>query len=344
MSEFFNKLNGISYPYVIAEVSQNHDGSLGQAHAFIDAVATTGCDAIKFQTHIADQESTVFEPFRVKFSYEDKTRYDYWKRMEFTDEQWSGLYDHAKEKGLDFLSSPFSIKALELLDKIGVPAWKFGSGEVFNQSLLDRAIQTKKPIILSTGLSTYDEIVKQVGYIKSKNGEVCVLLCVTAYPSQPEMINILDIRKFLKMIDCPIGISDHSATVYPSLSAVTLGATVIEVHVTMSSYMFGPDVKASVTLEQLMEIVEGSRFITKMLRSKNNYDVRDSERESLKKMFSKSLYYNRDIAKGNTITEDDLIEKKPNDGIGSNMKKSLLGRVLNKGVSKDDLVRIEDFK
>lgn len=344
MSEFYNKLKGTAHPYVIAEVSQNHDGSLGQAHAFIDAVATTGADAIKFQTHIADQESTAFEPFRVKFSYEDRTRYDYWKRMEFTDEQWSGLYEHAKEKGLDFLSSPFSVKALDILDKIGVPAWKFGSGEVFNQSLLDRAIQTRKPIILSTGLSTYDEIAKQVEHIGSKDGEACVLLCVTAYPSQPEMINILDVKKFLGMTHCPIGISDHSATVYPSLSAVTLGATVVEVHVTMSPYMFGPDVKASVTLEQLTEIVEGSRFITKMLRSKNNYDARDSGRESLKKMFSKSLYYNRNMDKGETITECDLIEKKPNDGIDSSMGKSFLGRVLNKDVIKDDLVRVEDFE
>lgn len=344
MSEFYEKLKGIFHPYVIAEVSQNHDGSLGQAHAFIDAVATTGADAIKFQTHIADQESTALEPFRVKFSYEDKTRYDYWKRMEFTDDQWFGLYIHAKEKGLDFISSPFSMKALELLDAIGVPAWKFGSGEVFNQALINKAIQTKKPIILSTGLSTYDEIEEQVKYVENKGGEVCVLYCVTAYPSRSEMINILDIKKLSDIVHCPIGISDHSATIYPSLSAVTLGATIIEVHVTMSHYMFGPDVKASITLEQLTEIVEGSGFITKMLKSNNNYDIRDVERESLKKMFSKSLYYSGNLVKGKTITEDNLIGKKPNDGIDANMKHNFIGKVLNRNVMKDDLVKMEDFE
>ena len=125
-------------PYIIAEVSQNHDGSLGQAHAFIDAVAITGADAIKFQTHIAEAESTIYEPFRVKFSYEDDTRYDYWKRMEFTESQWKELYEHARNKGLDFLSSPFSVEALEMLDRIGVEAWKFGAGEVFNNILFNK--------------------------------------------------------------------------------------------------------------------------------------------------------------------------------------------------------------
>ena len=117
ITDIWNRNN----PYIIAEISQNHDGSLGQAHAFIDAVASTGADAIKFQTHIAEEESTVFEPFRVKFSYEDVTRYDYWKRMEFTEEQWIGLFEHATKLGLDFLSSPFSEKALIMLN---IKIWK----------------------------------------------------------------------------------------------------------------------------------------------------------------------------------------------------------------------------
>src|SRR2546427_6005943 len=108
---------------VIAEVAQNHDGSLGAAHAYIDAVARAGADAVKFQTHIAAAESTAGEPWRVKFSRQDATRYDYWKRMEFTEEQWHGLKKHAEERGLLFLSSPFSVEAVELLERVGVPAW-----------------------------------------------------------------------------------------------------------------------------------------------------------------------------------------------------------------------------
>src|SRR5262249_4322806 len=117
---------------VVAEVAQAHDGSLGAAHAYIDAVAKTGVDAVKFQTHIAAAESTAAEPWRVKFSLQDKTRFDYWRRMEFTPEQWQGLRQHAHEKNLIFLSSAFSGEAVDLLTRLDVPAWKVGAGEITN--------------------------------------------------------------------------------------------------------------------------------------------------------------------------------------------------------------------
>src|SRR6185312_6966331 len=135
--------------YLIAEVAQAHDGSIGMAHAFIDAAADAGVDAIKFQTHIADAESTLDEKFRIKMSGQDQTRYDYWKRMEFSAEEWAGLSQHARERGLTFLSSVFSVPALQLLDRLGVPAWKFGSGEIVTSDLLDAAIATGKPLLIS---------------------------------------------------------------------------------------------------------------------------------------------------------------------------------------------------
>lgn len=331
------------YPYVIAEIGQNHDGSLGQAHAFIDVVADCGADAVKFQTHIADQESTLFEPFRVNFSYEDETRYAYWKRMEFTEKQWKGLYDHAVARGIDFLSSPFSVAALEMLDRIGVSAWKFGSGEVFNRPLLDKAIETGKPIIISTGLSTLKEILEQVEYIRNKGGNVCVLYCVTAYPSKPGEINVRQIELLKKELMCPVGISDHSSTVFPALAAITLGAVAVEVHVTMSRYMFGPDVKASVLPEQLKEIVEGARFISEMLHSENDIRVRNKEQEELKSIFSKSLYYSDSLKKGHVINEKDLIAKKPNCGIDCSDIWKFIGRELAYDVSRDQVLCDEDF-
>lgn len=328
-------------PFIIAEVSQNHDGSLGQAHAFIDAVAATGADAIKFQTHFADQESTPLESFRVNFSYEDQSRYDYWKRMEFTEEQWQGLYSHAKARGLVFLSSPFSVKAMEILEKIGVPAWKFGAGEVFSSMLLRQASETGKPIILSTGLSTYCDIEEQLSMVDMQN--VALLQCVTAYPSTANQININLIPKLIDKYKVPIGISDHSATIYPSLAAVTLGASIVEVHVTMSKYMFGPDVKASVTIEQLKEIVEGSKFIYQMRCNSNDLDCRNNEQEKLKQLFSKSLYYSRDLMLGHTIEPDDLIAKKPGIGMLPEAQYSIIGRALKINVQKDDLLSINDF-
>lgn len=313
-------------PYIIAEISQNHDGSLGQAHAYIDAVASTGADAIKFQTHIAEEESTIFEPFRVKFSYEDNTRYDYWKRMEFTPEQWKGLYDHARDVGIDFLSSPFSEMALDILQKIDVPAWKFGAGEVFNERLLDKAIQTNKPILLSTGLSTYEDIEKQIEKIVANGNKFVLFQCVTAYPSSAEMIDINQIVDFKKRFHCEVGISDHSATIYPSLAATTLGASAIEVHVTMSHYMFGPDVRASVNIEQLKQIVEGTKFITMMRNTHIDLSTRNDKKNDLKSMFSKSLFATRYIRKGEVISTDMFKAKKPNIGIDSNNFNMILGK------------------
>src|SRR5690606_972654 len=132
---------------------QAHDGSLGLAHAFIDAIAKTGADAVKFQTHIAHAESSPEEPWRVKFSRQDNSRYDYWKRMECSEEQWAGLKSHAEELGLVFLSSPFSLEAVDLLERLQIQAWKIASGEVSNVLLLDRILRTHKPVLLSSGMS-----------------------------------------------------------------------------------------------------------------------------------------------------------------------------------------------
>ncbi len=331
-------------PYIIAEVAQNHEGSLGQAHAFIDAVATTCADAIKFQTHIAEEESTPDEPFRVNFSYEDKTRYDYWKRMEFTSEEWSGLYQHATEKGLAFLSSPFSVKALEMLDRLGVPAWKLGSGEVFNWVLLQKAIITGKPIVLSTGLSVLEEIDVQVAAVQEHGNELLLMQCVTEYPAVPEHIDISLIPEYRQRYNCPVGISDHSATIYPALAAVTLGAAAVEVHVTLSKYMFGPDVKASVTLEQLQAIVEGSAFIHTMRQSRADRHHRTTEKDELKRIFSKSIYLSKDLDKGAIIKEDCISLKKPQAGIDAARYAEVLGKKMKSGRLQGTPLQWEDIE
>src|SRR6185369_1935193 len=131
--------------------------SLGTAHAFVDAIADAGADAVKFQTHIAAAESTPSEPFRVKFSRQDATRYDYWRRMEFSEDGWRGLAQHCADRGVLFISSPFSLEAVDLLERVGQPIWKVASGEVSNTRLLDRVLATGKPVLLSTGLSPLAE-------------------------------------------------------------------------------------------------------------------------------------------------------------------------------------------
>jgi N,N'-diacetyllegionaminate synthase len=143
---------------IIGEVAQMHDGSLGTAHAYIDAVAGAGADGVKFQTHIAAAESTPGEPWRVKFSPQDSTRYQYWKRMEFSEEQWRGLAEHARDRGLIFLSSAFSAEAVELLERLGMAAWKVGAGEVSNLPLIERMARTGRPVLLSSGMSGWADV------------------------------------------------------------------------------------------------------------------------------------------------------------------------------------------
>ena len=164
-------------PYIIVEIGQAHDGSLGILHSYIDALSKTGIDAIKFQTHIADAESSPQEPFRVNFSYEDKTRFDYWKRMEFTFEQWLEIKKHCDEVGLEFISSPFSIAAVDLLEKINVKKYKIGSGEVTNYLMLDKIAKTGKDIILSSGMSSFNELDDVFKFLSAYNKKISVLQC-----------------------------------------------------------------------------------------------------------------------------------------------------------------------
>ncbi|MBE9544828.1 MAG: N-acetylneuraminate synthase family protein, partial [Proteobacteria bacterium] len=300
---------------IIAEVAQAHDGSLGTAHAYIDAVADCGADAVKFQTHIAAAESTPDEPWRIKFSPQDATRYDYWKRMEFTEAQWVGLKRHADERGLLFLSSPFSFEAVDLLDRIGVAAWKIPSGETANTPMLDRMLATGLPVLLSTGMSPQSEIDDAVQHIRKSGVPLVIFQCTSAYPCPPEKVGLNLISSFRERYDCPVGLSDHSGTIYPGLAAVTLGIQMLEVHVTFSRQMFGPDVPASVTTAELRQLVEGIRFIEKMMTNPVDKEEMARDMKALRSMFTKSIVARRKIEAGTILTDDDVTLKKPGTGI-----------------------------
>src|SRR5262245_48088742 len=194
--------------FIVAEVAQAHDGSLGIAHAYIDAVASAGADAVKFQTHIAAAESTPGEPWRVKFSKQDASRYDYWKRMEFTEEQWRGLKQHAEERGLLFLSSPFSSAAVQLLERLDVAAWKVASGEVSNVLLLDEMVRTNKPVLLSSGMSNLAELDRAVELVRDARVPVAVLQCTSLYPCPPEKVGLEQLAAYRQRYQCPVGLSD----------------------------------------------------------------------------------------------------------------------------------------
>jgi N-acetylneuraminate synthase len=329
---------------IVAEVAQAHDGSLGMAHAYIDAIADAGADAVKFQTHIAAAESTPQEPWRIKFSQQDATRYEYWQRMEFTENQWLGLKDHADERGLIFLSSPFSLEAVDLLSRIGVAAWKVPSGETANTPMLDKMITTGLPIILSTGMSTLDEIDGAVNRIKEGGVSLVVLQCTTAYPCPPEKIGVNLISFFRERYGGLVGLSDHSGTIYPGLAAVACGLQMLEVHVVFSREMFGPDVPASITTAELRQLVEGVRFIEKMMDNPVDKEAIAEEFDELRSTFTKSIVACKNLKAGSILKADDLTLKKPGTGLPPARLADIIGRRLKRSVAADTLIEESDFE
>lgn len=334
----------MSETFIIAEIAQAHEGSLGLAHSYIDALAETGVNAVKFQTHIADAESSENEEFRVNFSYEDSSRFNYWKRMEFTLPQWEGLKKHCEEKGMEFISSPFSIAAVELLEILNVKRYKIGSGELSNYLMLHKIAQTRKPIILSSGMSDWKELDEVIKFLKPFGNNLSLLQCTTAYPTPPELWGLGAINEMKKRYQVPIGYSDHSADTSACIAAVTLGASILEFHVVFSHQMFGPDAKASLTIEQVKQLVSGVRKIETALQHihlKNDA----SGFATLKTMFGKSLAVNKHLAAGHVITIDDLESKKPgNKGIPAKLFLSVIGKKLKHDLLQWSFLRNDDLQ
>lgn len=327
---------------IIGEVAQTHDGSLGQAHAFIDAIANAGADAVKFQTHIAAAESTRSEPWRVKFSPQDETRYEYWERMEFSKEQWAGLKEHADRRGLLFLSTAFSIQAFELLEEIGMSVWKIASGEVGNLPLLERIAATGNPVILSSGMSDWNEMEQTVKQFRKGGNPLAVLQCTSAYPCPPEKVGLNMLEVLREKFACPVGLSDHSGNIFAGLAAATLGAEVLEIHVTLSREMFGPDVPASVTTTELRQLVDGVRAIEKMIANPVDKEDAAAELSPLRQIFTKSIYAGEFIPAGTVLAEKHFQLKKPGVGIPAAELPNLIGQRLLRNLQADELLLLED--
>jgi len=269
--------------FIIGEVGLAHDGSLALAHAFVDAIAQAGADAVKFQLHTLAEPN---RPLRTR-SWQYETRHDQWKRTAFTPEQWAILHDHACNAGLEFLCSPFSVEAVKFLDHL-VPAWKIPSGEITNDLLLKAVARTGKLVLLSTGMGTTDEIDRALDmideYASPESATYTVLMHATsAYPCPPERIGLNQFGDWVGQ--AAEGLSDHSGTIYPGLAAVTLGCDVLEVHVKLSEWDQGPDASSSLTPEKLKQLVEGVRFIETMKANPVDKDQMARELQPMRELF-----------------------------------------------------------
>lgn len=338
MKNLFNKK-----PYIIAEIGQAHEGSVGIAHSYIDALCNVGINAIKFQTHIAEAESSPDEKFRIEFSFEDKSRIDYWKRMEFTEDQWIGLKKHCNSQNLDFISSPFSMAAVDLLISVDVDAFKIASGEVSNHLMLKKISETGKPVIISSGISSYDNLNQAISIFDKSDIELGILQCTTSYPTLPKEWGLNVVSELQEIYNYPIGFSDHSGNIYASFAAAALGAQIFEFHVVFDKLMFGPDSSSSLTIKEVKQVVEGINQIGESIN--HRLDKNDTLKyNKLKNIFEKSLSVNRNVKAGETIEENMLETKKPkNCGIPASEYKAIVGRKFSRDLDKWNFIKKSDI-
>lgn len=328
---------------VIAEIAQAHDGSLGMAHAYIDAVAEAGADGVKFQTHLAAAESTARESWRRRFTEQDDSRFDYWRRMEFRPADWQALADHARARGLFFLSSPFSLEACDLLEQVGVAAWKVASGEVSNGPLFARMAASGLPLLISTGMSPWPEIDRAVAAARAADSPFAVLQCTSRYPTPFEEVGLNVLGELRERYGCPVGLSDHSGSPYAGLAAATLGAAVVEVHVAFSRQVFSPDLEVSLTVDELGWLCRGVAAIGRMRRLVDKDQVA-RDLQPMRELFTKSLVAARPLAAGDILAAGDLTLKKPGGGLPADQLFVVCGRRLRRPLAVDDALAWDDLE
>lgn len=268
---------------IIAEIGLAHEGSLGQAIAYCKAVAKAGADIVKFQCHHGDTVSR-FRP-GTQFP-QDKTRQGYWRRTGFSRTEWDKLFGCAGECGVRTCVSVFSPEAVALLDGLPIDYWKLGSAQTSDIALIEQLTHRDGELIISTGMSDWQEIDSAVCAACRRGRYPTVMQCTSTYPCPPERVGLGIMDEMRRKYDpCKVGLSDHSGTIWPSVAAAAQGADFCEVHVCWSRECFGADVKASITIDELRQLVNGVRFIEKMLANSVDKDEQASTMGEMRELF-----------------------------------------------------------
>ena len=323
---------------VVAEIGNNHDGSVRQAERLVEAAAEAGADAVKFQTHIADAEMLPSTPTPPHF---DEPRYEFTKRMELTLDAHLGLKAFAEERGLIFFSTPFSVEAVQLLDRVGVPAYKIASGEVTNPPLLKAVAATGQPVLLSSGMSGFDDVERAADVFRNAGSPFLVLQCTSTYPCPPELVNLRAMVAMGERLDCLYGLSDHTPGIAASIAAVALGASVVEKHFTLSKRLYGPDHHASLEPDELKRLVESVREVEVALGTSGK--ERDPAHDAVRATFEKSVVSLTAIPAGAVLEESMLATKRPGTGIPSARLPELIGRRAGRDIDANVLIEEADL-
>jgi len=329
--------------FVVAEIGSVHDGSFGNAKQAVFLAKQCGADAVKFQVHISAAETLKTAPAPSYFNTE--RRWDYFKRTAFTLAQWKEIKTFCDETGIEFMASPFSEEAVELMRKVGMRVWKIPSGEVTNLPLLKKIASYGQYVILSSGMSSWEELDKAVKVIRSANSKckTTILQCTSEYPCPYERVGLNIMEQMAKRFELSVGLSDHTLDIFVPIVAVSRGASVIEKHLTFSRSMYGSDARHSLEPEDFAQMVKGIRVAEKILASPIDKDKVLKRYRKMKKIFQKSIVASSDLPAGRRLVREDLDFKKPGTGISAADADFVIGKTLARAVRKDQMLSRRDF-
>jgi N,N'-diacetyllegionaminate synthase len=331
--------------FIIAEAGVNHNGDIGLAKKLIDVASDAGASAVKFQTFISENVVTRDAgkaEYQKVTTGEAESQYAMIKKLELSFDQFRELKKYADKKKILFLSTPADNECADFLNQLGVPVFKISSGEVTNYPLLKHLAALKKPVILSTGMSTLGEIEEAIRILESKGlKEIIVLHCITNYPSRIEDANLKVIDTLRSAFRYPVGFSDHTEGIITSLAAVAMGACVVEKHFTLDKALPGPDHSASLDPSELKALVTGIRQIESAM---GNGERKLSPAEAeIKKVARRSIIAGKEIKKGMLITEEMLVLKRPGTGLHPDFLPYIIGSRSRIAIRKDQLIRLNDI-
>lgn len=329
--------------FVIAEAGVNHNGSLKRAKEMVIKAREAGADAIKFQTFKSEK---LVSTFAEKAAYQientgsaDESQLEMVKKLELSFDDFRELQAFSKEKGIQFLSTPFDLESIDFLNQLEMPFWKLPSGEVTNYPYLVKIAQTHKDIVMSTGMCTLDEISEALAVLRENGaGKIALLHCNTEYPTPMEDVNLKAMESLRKAFDAPIGYSDHTKGIEVPIAAVAIGAMIIEKHFTLDRNMEGPDHKASLEPSELKAMVQAIRNIEKAIGTGDKKPT-PSEIKNMA-IARKSIVANQTIKKGEIFTEKNITTKRPGTGISAMRWRQVLGQKATRDFTEDELIEV----
>lgn len=342
-----DKLIGWHEPvFVIAEAGVNHNGDVTMARSLIDVAADAGADAVKFQTFHADRIATAEAPkagYQLQTTGEAESQLEMLRRLELSAEAHRQLHSYCSERGIVFLSTPFDEQATDFLDELGLPAFKISSGDLTNSPLLEHVALKGKPVILSTGMSTLEEVTEAVSILRAAGCEDFILMhCVSNYPANPADVNLRAMETMQAEFNVPVGFSDHTEGIEVALAAAAMGACVIEKHFTLDRGLPGPDHRASLEPAELRRLIQGIRRVEAALGDGRKVPAA-SELETAK-VARRSLVAARDIPAGATMEHTMIVLKRPGTGLSPSMQGTIVGRRALRNIAEGSLLTLEMFE